>query len=79
MELSGIALRGLDRAQSRFERAAERLTATGADSPDGAPADTVDLSAATVGLLAARAEFAAQIQLLKVADEMERRAFDVLA
>jgi flagellar basal body rod protein FlgC len=78
MDVSAIALSGLDRAQASFEKAASRIAAAGATTADGTPSDTVDLAAAAVELASARQDFAANIAALKAADEMERRTIDVL-
>jgi len=76
MDLSAIALRGLDQAQAKLEKSAARLASSGALSPDG---DTVDLSAEVVALLSAKNAFAAGIKVLRTADEMQRQTIDLLA
>lgn len=76
--MSAIALAGLERASAQFENAAARVTAPAATSGDGGP-DTVDLSTAAVALLNARDNFAANIQMLKIADDMQRTAIELLA
>ena len=83
MDLSSIALRGLDQAQTRFERAALGVAGvlagvTGA-SPDGAAIDTVDLSLAMVSLLSTRTDVEANIKLLKIANDMQGQIIDLLA
>ena len=77
MGLRAIALSGLDRAQSEFAEAASRLTR--ATITGALPVDTVDLSAAVVGLLAARQNFAINAKLVQAADRIERRTLDILA
>ena len=79
MELSAIALRGLDAAQAGLDQAAGRIARVTEPASVAAPADTVDLSTAIVGLLAARQDFAVNVKVLKTADEMERQALDLLA
>ncbi len=78
MELSAIALQGMERAQAQLERSAERLSRAGRPPSDGVPADTVDLSAEMVGLLSARNAFAAMTRVLKTTDDMERHVIDLL-
>ena len=78
MELSTIALRGLDAALAGFDQAASRIVRATAPS-DPASADAVNWSAAVVGLLTARQDFAANLKVLKVAGEMERHTLDILA
>lgn len=77
VELSAIALGGVERASAQFERAA--TTVSGAASPDGPAVDTVDLSSAAVSMLAAHNDFTANLNVLKVADDMQRHAIDMLA
>jgi hypothetical protein len=73
------ALGGLDRAQSTLERSASRLARAATTVSDGPPVDAVDLSATVVDLLTARHEFAVNVKLLQTADDLERRALDILA
>ena len=79
MDLSSIALRGLDQAQTRFERAAAGVVDVTRASPDGAAIDTVDLSTAMVSLLSTKNEVEANIKLLKIANDMQRQVIDLLA
>jgi hypothetical protein len=76
MELSAIALRGMEQAQGRVEDSAARLARTGAADYGG---DTVDLSSEVVQLLAARNDFAANARVAETAGEMERKVIDLLA
>jgi hypothetical protein len=79
MEISAIALQGLNQAQAQVEHAGGRLASIGANSGDGTLVDTADLTDATVSLLAGKNAFAANIQLLKVADQMQSKAINLLA
>jgi hypothetical protein len=79
MGISGIALQGLDQAQGRFDQAAGQIASIGASSDDGTDVDTVDLSQAAVSLLSAKNDFATSLKLLKIADEMQGQAIDILA
>jgi flagellar basal body rod protein FlgG len=97
MDISAIALQGLNQAQAQLEQAGGRfqttctcsrpvfssITAAGvasieANSGDGTPVDTANLSDAAVSVLAAKSAFAANIKLLKVADEMQSQAINLL-
>jgi hypothetical protein len=78
MGISAIALQGLNQAQAQVEQAGGRLAAVGGETSDGAAPDSVDLSDAAVSLLAGKNAFAAGIQLLKVADEMQSQAVNLL-
>lgn len=77
MDPSTSALSGLKQASTQFENAAAKVAKASA-APAGAGADNVDLSSAAVSMLAARNDFAGNINMLKVADEMERRAINML-
>lgn len=79
MEISAIALQGLNQAQAQVEQAGGRLASIGASSGEGSPVDTADLSEAAVSLLSAKNAFATNIKLLKVANEMESQAISLLA
>jgi hypothetical protein len=68
MQITAIALGGMERAQARLDTAAARLS-TVAD-PD-AGADIVDLSEEMVALLAARNDFRLQAKVMQTAQEME--------
>jgi len=71
MNISAIALGGVQNAAAKFERSAARLAA--AD-----PSDTVDLSTTAVDLLASRNQFEANIKLMQIADRMYKQTLDVL-
>ena len=64
MDLSAIALQGVEQGQVQLENAAARLAGAGADSPDGAGLDTVELSAEIVALMAAQNQFSANLSTL---------------
>ncbi|HEY1340108.1 MAG TPA: hypothetical protein VGF59_21495 [Bryobacteraceae bacterium] len=74
MDVTAIALQGLEQAEVHFERAAKQAGAMNKVEAG----DSVDLSAAAVELLAARAEFAANLKMRKMAGEIERGAIDLL-
>jgi len=77
VDISAIALQGLEQAQAQFGQAAGRLASTGATST-GTNVDTVDLSAETVSLLSAKNAFATNIDVLKIANEMQSSLVDLL-
>ena len=68
MEISSIALGGLEQASARFDKAASQLS--NAASPQSG--DSVDLSTAAVELLTARNQFSANLKTVRVADDMEQ-------
>ena len=79
MDLSAIALQGLEQGQAQLEQAAARLAGAGAESPDGANLDTVELSAEIVALMSAKTQFSANLSTLKTADEIQQNALDLMA
>jgi flagellar basal body rod protein FlgF len=79
VDIFATALGGLDRAQFSLERGASRIARAGTTVSVGRPVDGVDLSRTVVDLLTARHEFAIHMKLLQTADDLERRALDILA
>ena len=79
MDISAIALQGLNQAQAQLEQTGGRLASIGDNTPDGTSVDTANLSDAAVSLLSAKNAFSTGIQLLKVADEMQSQAINLLA
>ena len=77
VEISSIALHGLEQAQGRVEQAAGRLASVGAGSSEEMPVDSADLSQEVVSLLAAKNAFAANLGVLKVANEMQGLVLDL--
>ena len=78
MDLSAIALQGLQQADAQLEKAASRIASAAALSPDGSNVDTVDISAEIVALLAAKNQFSVNAATLKVASEVQKSAVDLL-
>lgn len=89
VELSNIALGGMDRAQQSLDLTASRIARAptiATDNPpvqsgssDPEPVDTVHLSADVADLLKARQNFAASAKLLQTAGQMGRHSVDILA
>jgi flagellar basal body rod protein FlgG len=73
MNVSGAALNGLNQAQATFEDAARRISGAAGQG------DSVSLSADAVTLLQAKSDFEANINVLNVADEMEKSAINLIA
>jgi hypothetical protein len=71
MDVSGIALHGLQQAQVQFDRAAQRVAAQPAD-------DAVSLSEEAVALLTSKSQFAANLNVMKMADRMDKIAINLL-
>jgi hypothetical protein len=79
MDISAIALQGLQLADTQLDSAATRIASAGAQSPDGADLDVVDLSAAMIALTSAKNAASVNIASLKTADEVQKSAIDLLA
>jgi flagellar hook protein FlgE len=79
MDLSAIALQGLEQGQVQLEKAAIRLANVGAESPDGASLDAVDLSAEIVALMSGKTQFSASLSILKTADDIQKTTLNVMA
>jgi hypothetical protein len=78
MDLSAIALRGLQQAEGQLEQAATRI-ALSAGSPGRLTLDAVDLSAQMVALLSAKELASVNLQTLRTADEVAKNVIDMLA
>lgn len=72
MNISAIALGGLEQAQIQLESAASSLAGA-------AGSDSVDLSAGIVALMSAKNNFAVNISIMKTADEIQKYAIDLMA
>jgi flagellar hook protein FlgE len=71
MDVSSIALQGMQQAQLQLENSARRVAS--------ANSDTVDLSQEMVSLLTAKNQFAANSNVVKIADEMQKSVINLLA
>jgi len=79
MDVSSIALQGLAQADAQLETVAARIAAVGANSPDGATLDVVNLGAEMVAMLSAQTLFSANLATLKTADQMQKTLTDLTA
>lgn len=77
MDLSSIALQGLDRASAQLDAAAGRIVDAGLTSACP-PADTISLSEEIVALMSAETLYSANISTLKSADQTQRSLLNVL-
>jgi len=73
MSVSSIALGDLNQAQASLESTAQRTSAAAGQG------DSVSLSTDAVSLLQAKNDFAANINVLKVADEIVKSTIDLVA
>jgi len=77
MDLSSIALQGMQQAEVQLENAATAIASPGS-SPEGANIDTVDLSAEMVALMSAKNDFSVNLSVLKTADQVEKQTVDLM-
>ena len=71
------ALEGLERAETKLERTADRIARVSASS--GEPTDTVDLSEEFVNLIFVRHSYQANLKVLETEQEIQGHLIDVLA
>jgi len=76
MDISSLALQGVQQAQMQFDQAAQRVASLGSGTAGGG--DTLDLSAAAVALLLSKNQFSAELDVLKIADEMQKKVASIL-
>ena len=79
MDLSAIALQGLQQADSQLNQAATRIASFGATSPDSTSLDTVNLSAEMVALMSAQDLASVNLKTLQTADEIQKSLIDIMA
>ena len=79
MDISAIALQGVQQAEAQLEQAATKIASYGAASPDGANLDTVDLSTEMVALMSAKNQTSLNLAVMKTAGEVQKKLIDVMA
>lgn len=79
MDLSSIAIRGLQQAEAQLEKTATKVASWGGNSLDGAAVDTVDLSVEMVALMSAANQFSVNLSTLKTAEQVQKKVIDLLA
>ncbi len=79
MDISGIALQGLNQAEAQLNQAASNLVDYGTGSAaSGGGVDTVDLATQVVALKSAQIQFQLDIKTLKTANQIQENALNVL-
>jgi len=76
MQVTYTALGGLQQAENQVNRTASLLARSSFST--GAPQDEVSLSDAAVSLLEAKTSFNANLDSIKVADEMQKSALSMV-
>ena len=79
MDISAIALQGLQQAEAQLQKVAAKLASYGASSPDGSNVDTVDLSAEMVAMIAAKNQAMVDLKTLDTAAEIQKSLVDLMA
>lgn len=78
MDISSIALQGLDQASKQLDAAASSITAIGAPQI-AVSLDTVNLSEDLIALMGSKNAFEAKFDVLKTADQILRSTLNLLA
>ena len=74
MDVTSVALRGMQDAQSTLQKTANQIASV---SPENS--DSVDLSSQMVAMLAARNQFQTDVRVVKTADDMQKKVLDLQA
>ena len=76
MDISAIAIQGLDQAQTQLGDAAVAIANAAAN---GGPADIVALSEEAVALMSAKTDFSVNISVLHTAEQIDKQAVNLMA
>ena len=79
MDVSSIALQGLEQASAQLDAAASRVASAGSASDGTAVVDIVSLSEEMVALMSAKTAFAANAAVLKTAEQTQQSVLNVMA
>ena len=79
MDVSSIALQGLEQASAQLDAVATRIASAGAVAGGAAPVDVVSLSEEMVALMSAKTAFAANVAVLKTAEQTQQSVLNVMA
>ena len=77
MDMSAVALQGLDQASAQLDAAG--LASAGTASPDGANLDVVSLSEEAVALMSAKTLYSANLSVLNTADQVQKSTMGLMA
>ena len=78
MSILLTASEGLNKAEERVQRVAERLSRLPLSSDPSAPADVVDLSAEAVALIEAKNLHGVNAKVIQTAAELDRHILNIL-
>ena len=79
MDVSSIALQGLEQASAQVDAAASRIASAGSSSGNPVPTDTVSLSEEMVALMSAKTAFSANVAVFKTAEQLQQSVLNVVA
>jgi len=79
MNVTGIALQGLQQAETQLDAAAAGIASAGAKSANGSNVDVVDFSSEIVALMSAQILYEANLATLKTADQVEQNLVNLTA
>jgi flagellar hook protein FlgE len=79
MDISSIALQGLEQSSAQVDAAVSQIASAGSLSGGGAPVDVVSLSKEMVALMSARTAFSANVAVFKTAEETQQNTLNVMA
>lgn len=77
MDISAIAIQGIDQAQGQLESVATTLAS--AATTGGGNLDVVDLSAEVVALMSAKIDFSANLAVVKTASQIDQQVTNLIA
>lgn len=75
MDISAIALQGVQQAEAQLEQAATNI----ASSAGGSGPDVANFTAEALALISAQNETAVNVAMLKVADQVQKSVINLLA
>lgn len=79
VDVTSVALQGLDRAQQKVEKVARRLAKAADPETASSAGDTVDLATNAVDLIEAVNLYQANLKMVRAEDELTKRTLDLLA
>ena len=78
MDLSAIALQGINQAQMQLDAATSSLASTGT-SPNSGGVDVVDIASQMVAMNSAEILLQLSLSTLKTSDQLQKNVIDLLA
>ena len=78
MEILATALEGLNRAETKVDQAAVRISQAGI-APNGSSGDTVNLAQEIVNLTVGKEEYLANLKALEAGNDLAKHTIDILA